>query len=320
MPRRRLGAALLFVEPIRSELIGLRRAIGCPSIDRMDPHVTVLAPVNVREDDLVIALAVMRRAATSIAPFEVELIGAATFAPRSPVLFLGVEGPDRDRIDSLRGAIARPPLLRSTDHEFFPHVTLHEDADDDVIAAGLVAFAHYRRAVTLGRVALLQQRHEGKSWYPIGEWELGQGGVRGRGGFEVTLHWATVPGPDAVARLDEVGADRSGRPTVDGSELRVVEAMCDGVLAGVVEVATADEQWSLGRMWVRVDQRGAGIGSHLAFTVARAGWVNVASTGQGVRSVLGDRRSRRGRSPRAAIAREAAGPKDRFRPVGRRPS
>lgn len=263
MPRRRLGAALLFEEPIRSELIGLRRAIGCPSLERMDPHVTVLAPVNVREDDLVVALAVMRRAAMSIAPFEVELVGAQTFAPRSPVLFLGVEGPDRDRIDSLRGAVARPPLVRLTDHEFFPHVTLHEDADGDVIAAGLVAFAHYRRAVALGRVALLQQRHDDRRWVPIGEWELGRGGLRGRGGFEVSLHWASVPGPDTLTRLAEVPVDPGTRSTVSGAELRVVEAMCDGVLAGAAEVAIASGRWVLGRVWVRLDQRGAGIGSHL---------------------------------------------------------
>ncbi len=283
MPRRRLGVALLFSEPVRSELIGLRRALGCPSLRRMDPHITLVPPVNVREEALPEAMALLRRASCSSQPIHVELTGARTFSPGAPVLYLGVEdargehpgvqeagvwenrigGPQA--IDRLRRAVFQPPLQRRVDHSFVAHVTLHEDAGGELISAALVALARFQRNVTFDGVALLQQ-DPSHVWRPIGEWQLGMGGVRGRGGFEVDLSWASVIAPD-VAGLFET---QPARPVGGGLE-RVVEASLANTLAGALILQETNEQWMITAIAVLPRHRGYGVGDQLVReVVARA--------------------------------------------------
>jgi hypothetical protein len=52
MGRRRLGVVLLVPDPVRREIDGLRRALGAGSLGRVPAHLTLVPPVNVREDDL----------------------------------------------------------------------------------------------------------------------------------------------------------------------------------------------------------------------------------------------------------------------------
>lgn len=68
MPRRRLGVVLLVAAPVAAELQGLRRALGDPALDRVPPHLTLVAPVNVREADVDAAVAVVAGAAAQRRP------------------------------------------------------------------------------------------------------------------------------------------------------------------------------------------------------------------------------------------------------------
>ena len=92
MPRRRLGVALLVPPPVAVEVDGLRRALGDPSRRRIPPHLTLVPPVNVREEDLGAALDVLRRAARAVPPLDLRLGPAATFHPVNPVVYLAVGG------------------------------------------------------------------------------------------------------------------------------------------------------------------------------------------------------------------------------------
>ncbi|MDQ1402032.1 MAG: hypothetical protein QOG03_348, partial [Actinomycetota bacterium] len=69
----RLGVALLIPNPLAAEIDGLRRALGDGGLDRIPPHLTLVPPVNVREDRLSDALAVLRNAGTGTRPFILEL-------------------------------------------------------------------------------------------------------------------------------------------------------------------------------------------------------------------------------------------------------
>src|SRR5687767_10146098 len=60
MPKARLGVALLLTGQLGHEVDGLRRALGDGALGRIPPHLTLVPPVNVRDDRMADALAVLR--------------------------------------------------------------------------------------------------------------------------------------------------------------------------------------------------------------------------------------------------------------------
>jgi 2'-5' RNA ligase len=162
----RLGVALLVPAPFDAEVDGLRRALDDGSLGRIPAHLTLVPPVNVREDRLGEALAVLRRAAAATRPFTVFLGPPATFLPDTPTLHLPVTGDDPVR--ALRDRVFVDPLARPLTWPFVPHVTLADEADDDRIRTVVVALAGYRVEVTFDRVHLLREG-PGRVWAPIAD-------------------------------------------------------------------------------------------------------------------------------------------------------
>lgn len=165
MPRVRLASALLVPEPYATEIDGLRRALG-ESIERVPPHLTLVPPINVREEDADSAFAVLRRAAANVEPFNVRLGPAETFHPVNPVVYLEVGGAV-DTVRELRDAVVTGVLERPAVHEFVPHVTLVESTTPERIEAALAALVDYRIEVTFESVHLL--REDDRVWRPIAE-------------------------------------------------------------------------------------------------------------------------------------------------------
>lgn len=83
MPRSRLGIALVLPEPARSEVFGLRRALGCPSLNTQPPHVTLVPPVNVPEDDVAQSFELVRYVCMRTTSLTLRLGPIETFAPVS---------------------------------------------------------------------------------------------------------------------------------------------------------------------------------------------------------------------------------------------
>ena len=55
-PRVRLGVVLLVPPPVAGEIDGLRRAVGDGALGKVAPHVTLVPPVNVRDERLLDAV------------------------------------------------------------------------------------------------------------------------------------------------------------------------------------------------------------------------------------------------------------------------
>lgn len=216
MGRVRLGVALLVPAPLDAEIDGMRRAMGDGTLGRMPAHLTLVPPVNVREDRLGEALAVLRRAAATTRPFTVTLGPPATFLPDSPTLYLRVQGDVR----ALRDRVFVEPLARPLTWPFVPHVTLADEASPERIAGAVAALADYQVDVTFRRAHLLREG-PGRVWEPIADAPFAPPAVIGRGGLPVEI---TV-----TEGLDPEAADLAG------SERLVVTARSEGAVAGVAE-------------------------------------------------------------------------------------
>src|SRR3546814_11027490 len=73
------------------EIDGLRRALGDRQLGKIEPHITIVPPINMRDDDIADALAVVQAAARASRPMELTLGPVATFADSSPVRILAVD-------------------------------------------------------------------------------------------------------------------------------------------------------------------------------------------------------------------------------------
>jgi 2'-5' RNA ligase len=164
MSRQRLGVIARLPEPLGIHVQAWRRALGDPTADRIMPHLTIVPPQTVAERDLDRAVALVRRAAEQAVPFLVELDGADTFLPDSPVAYLVVRegGP---ALQALEVALQASPLDRRT-HLFHPHVTVTQDLPADQIEAAARELAGFRASFPVREIALLREERD-KVWRPL---------------------------------------------------------------------------------------------------------------------------------------------------------
>jgi 2'-5' RNA ligase len=231
--------ALLVPPPLDMEVDGMRRALGDGTLGRMPAHLTLVPPVNVREDRLGEALAVLRRAAAATRPFTLTLGPPATFLPNSPTIYLAVAGD----VQALRDRLFVDPLARSLTWPFVPHVTLADEAHRDRIAAALVALAGYTVDVRLDRVHLLREG-PGRVWLPVADAPFAAPAVIGRGGLpvEITVTEAVDPEARALAGTDPLVVTARA----DGAVAGYAEGWCRAPVAHLCSMVVAPEQAHLG--------------------------------------------------------------------------
>jgi len=247
MPRVRLGVALLVPAPFDTEIDGLRRALDDGTLGRMPAHLTLVPPVNVREDRLGEALAVLRKAAAATRPFTLTLGPPATFLPDSPTVYLAVAGD----VQTLRDRVFDEPLARPLTWPFVPHVTLADEAEPDRIAAALGALAGYQVDVTFSRVHLLREGPD-RVWSPIADAGFGPPAVVGRGGLPLELAVTDQADPETAVLARAAGAVRL-----------VVTARADGAVAGYIEGWCHAGEAHAGTLVVDPEQAHLGVARHL---------------------------------------------------------
>lgn len=296
MARARLGVALLVPAPLDREVDGLRRALRDTSLGRIPPHLTLVPPVNVRDEDRPAALEVLRSAGARIRPFVAQLGPAATFGRDSPVVYLSV-GSGAAEVGALRELVRRGPLERRVGWPFVPHVTLADGATPARIDAAVTALADWQVRATFDRVHLLEEGR-GRVWEPVAEVALGAPAVVGRGGLPVELAvseqadrevavWAAgvaageagtgAAGAAGVAAgAAGVAAGGAGAGTAGGAGVPAgapgapsfaVTARQAGEVVGMAEGRVTGDDCDLDRLLVGPAQRGQGVGSHLLAAV-----------------------------------------------------
>lgn len=255
--------------PAAAEVDVLRRACGEPDVDRIAPHLTLVPPVNVREDEVDTALDVVRHAAAQTRPFRVILGPPATFLPQTPVLYLQVGG-DVAAVDAVRDRVFRPPLERPLTWPFHPHVTVIDDADASRIRSGASALAGYQVEVVFDRVHILEeQRREDdgvRVWRPFAEARFSGPEIVGRGGLELELTETGALSSDE-ARWAEEAWEAHGRETFGADWAPdvplAVTARRDGRLVGVATGHVRGTDAYLAGLIVDPTVRREGVGRHL---------------------------------------------------------
>ena len=251
MPKQRLGVALLIPAPYDRAVNALRVALGDPALGRIPPHLTLVPPVNVREDRMDDAHRVLRNAASATKPFELVIGPPATFLPVNPVLYLDVGG-EVDALLALRDRVFTEPLSRDLTWPFVPHVTIADEAVPERIEAALTAMQSFRIRITFERVHLLREG-PGRVWGPIADATFASPAVIGRGGLELELSVTERPDAEAMSLRDR-------RPFA-------ITARRDGGVVGVAHGWTRDGVTHVDDLVVAEPDRGQGIGSHLAAAV-----------------------------------------------------
>lgn len=281
--RHRLGVALLLDEPVRSEIEGLRRAVGDPTLGRIGPHLTLVPPVNVHPRNLEAAIERIRSAAARQPGAIVSTLGPpSTFVPDNPVLYLGVGG-DIDRLRRLRDDVFQAPLERKLTWPWVPHVTLGDGIAEDRIHAALAVMRDYACVATFDRVVLLEER-AGRVWVPLADACLEPPAVIGKGGIPLTIVRGRNVDPYAGRAMAEAGVEqRTVQAPTKGSGAQgsvfsrpiVLTAHTGGSFAGIAG-AWVDGSGPRAGVFVAEGYRQQGIGSHLLShlesAARREGW------------------------------------------------
>ena len=261
MARQRLGVVLLVPQPVATQVDGLRRALGDGGLGRIEPHITLVPPVNVAERDLPQAFSAVRMAASAVTPLSLRLGPVGTFAPVNPVAYLRVRGEPSmlGALERLRDGCLQGPLQRVPEHDFVPHVTVADDLAPLRIDDAVSALADFTVEVTFDRVHVLAEL-PGRLWHPIADSALGERGAQvGRGSLPLDLVTSGRPGVEAAALLS-FEESTAGIPFAITAyrEAQVVAAAWGWSARGALELAD---------IAVAAEHRGQGIGRHVLVAV-----------------------------------------------------
>jgi 2'-5' RNA ligase len=177
MARGDFGVAIGLPEPYTSELQGWRERLGDPNAHGIPPHITLLPPTALRNEDLPEIEEHLRRIAAAESSFVVHLRGSATFRPVSPVVFVPlVRG--ISECERVEAQVRSGPLSRDLSFPYHPHVTVAHDLGEDALDRAFDELADYDAAFTVWGFTLFEQGRD-QVWRPQRDYRFGEAGLPG---------------------------------------------------------------------------------------------------------------------------------------------
>ncbi len=177
MARREFGVAIGLPEPFTSELQQWRERLGDPNAAGIPPHVTLLPPTSLRDEDLEEVEEHLRVLAAEEQSFEMHLRGTGTFRPVSPVVFVSLARGIAD-CERLEAKVRSGPLSRSTSFPYHPHVTVAHDLDEPQLDEAFEALSSYDASFPVWGFTLFEQGPD-RVWRPQRDFRFGAGGMPG---------------------------------------------------------------------------------------------------------------------------------------------
>jgi 2'-5' RNA ligase len=160
----RIGVAVTVPEPYGSALQEARASFGDPLAPFIPPHITLLGPTVVTEDELDALGAHLAEIASQFRPFVLHLRGTGSFRPVSPVVFVQVvEG--ISICEDLERAVRSGPLEQELRFNYHPHVTVAHEVDEEALERAFDGLAGFEASFV---VDAFQSYHHGDDgvWRP----------------------------------------------------------------------------------------------------------------------------------------------------------
>ena len=184
MSKLRLASASLIPPPEATEIDGLRRACGDGMLGRVDAHVTLVEPINVREELLDEVERIMRDAAAATPGPLTFTFGPCELLVPSAVAGALPRGRRRPRSAAApRTAMRVGPFAREAAWPFVPHVTIGTDLSEERLDAAVAAVGSSRRrcrhscACPAGAADRTRCAGGDRSWTPCSEVAQSRAGV-----------------------------------------------------------------------------------------------------------------------------------------------
>ena len=159
-----IGVVLDIPQPHGDFLRRRRGDFGDPLAAEIPPHITLLPPTPVPEDDDQAIQDHLAAVAAVTAPFSITLAGPGSFRPVSPVVFVKLED-GAEHCADLQRLLRTGPLKRSLDFDYHPHVTVAHHLSDEAMDRAEAELADYR--VQFEATGLNFYEHDGD-----GVWQL----------------------------------------------------------------------------------------------------------------------------------------------------
>ncbi len=159
-----IGVVLDIPQPHGDFLRACRADFGDPLAAEIPPHITLLPPTPVPEDEDQAIQDHLAAVAAVTAPFSVCLAGTGSFRPISPVVFVKLED-GAEHCADLQRLLRTGPLKRSLDFDYHPHVTVAHHLDDAAMDRAEETLRDYRAEFQV--TGLNFYEHDGD-----GVWEL----------------------------------------------------------------------------------------------------------------------------------------------------
>jgi len=155
-----IGVALAIPDPWGSEIEGWRESFGDPQASSIPAHITLLPPTRISESVLPAVREHLAAAAAATSAFDVQLRGAGTFRPVSPVVFVsvsqGISG-----CEQLEALIRSDVLERELDYPYHPHVTVAHDVPEAVLDLAFQSLAGFTASFVAREFALYVHGDDG---------------------------------------------------------------------------------------------------------------------------------------------------------------
>ena len=296
MPRRRVAVALLPPAAISAQIQSVRAILDDPRISRIAPHLTLVPPVNLSDQDLQQLQSLLRSVASATTPFTLTLGPVSSFSPNTPTLHLAVQG-DLSALRALREQLRVPPVNRPEVWPFTAHVTLRDSVPADQIPPVLQLFTGELPPWPVTRLYLLEfsPLNQVEVWSPILEETFEAPVVVGRGGVELLLRTVNLLEPGVAQLLTSMGSQLAAEEQdLSGQMLVVAERLERPGIAVAAAIGTvAGRTAELLQLCVDSEHRLVGIGRqvlmHWCAEAARRGAMRaVASNSVVADSVLVD--------------------------------
>jgi 2'-5' RNA ligase len=155
-----IGVAIAVPEPFGTELTGWRKGLGDPLALAIPPHVTLITPTELDDDEMVAAIDHLEHVAAQQGRFDIQLRGTGSFRPVSPVVFVALAAGIND-CERLERAVRSGPLAQVPRFHYHPHVTVAHDVPPEILDRAFLELADYEARFPVEHFGLFERGDDG---------------------------------------------------------------------------------------------------------------------------------------------------------------